>query len=118
MPPGTGTPVVGGLSTHQALHIVRGLQGINLVGMVLVEVTPAYDVSEMAALAGASIALDLLCLFATSQPVQQSPQGIFTSSLLVVLPVRIFSHRPVFYAYHLLIGKTSHLRCLPATFVY
>ena len=61
--PGTGTPVVGGLSTHQALQIIRGLEGINLVGMDLVEVAPAYDTSEITALAGATIALDLLCLF-------------------------------------------------------
>ena len=39
--PGTGTPVCGGLSTHQALEIVRGLKGINLVGMDLVEVALA-----------------------------------------------------------------------------
>jgi agmatinase len=38
--PGTGTPVCGGLSTHQALEIIRGLCGINLVGMDLMEVAP------------------------------------------------------------------------------
>ena len=62
--PGTGTPVIGGLSTHQARQILRGLTGINLVGMDLVEVAPAYDVSEITALAGASLALDMLCLYA------------------------------------------------------
>ncbi|WP_339670229.1 arginase family protein [Dasania marina] len=66
--PGTGTPAV--LST-KTLHIIRGLQGIKLVGMVLVEVTPAYDVNEMTALAGASIALDLLCLFAANKQASQ-----------------------------------------------
>ena len=65
--PGTGTPVVGGLSTHQALQILQGLKGINLVGMDLVEVAPAYDVSEITALAGASIALQQLCLFASAR---------------------------------------------------
>jgi agmatinase len=65
--PGTGTPVVGGLSTHQALQIIRGLEGINLVGMDLVEVAPAYDTSEITALAGATIALDLLCLFSSGE---------------------------------------------------
>ena len=62
--PGTGTPVVGGLSTHQALQIIRGLKGVNLVGMDVVEVAPAYDVSEITALAAATIALDILCLYA------------------------------------------------------
>lgn len=64
--PGTGTPVVGGLSTHQVLQIIRGLAGINLVGMDLVEVAPAYDVSEITALAGATIALDMLCLYSAN----------------------------------------------------
>jgi agmatinase len=62
--PGTGTPVVGGLSTHQALRILRGLGGMNVVGMDVVEVAPAYDVGEITALAGATVALNLLCLFA------------------------------------------------------
>ncbi|MEL6582264.1 MAG: agmatinase [Pseudomonadota bacterium] len=62
--PGTGTPVVGGLSTHQALTILRGLAGLNIVGGDVVEVSPAYDVAEITALAGATIALQLLCLYA------------------------------------------------------
>lgn len=61
--PGTGTPVVGGLSARQALQILRGLGGIKLVGMDLVEVAPAYDVSEITALAGATLALNMLCIF-------------------------------------------------------
>lgn len=62
--PGTGTPVVGGLSARQALQILRGLGGLNLMGMDLVEVAPAYDVSEITALAGATLALNMLCIFA------------------------------------------------------
>ncbi len=61
--PGTGTPVVGGLSAHQALKILRGLGGLNIVGMDLVEVAPAYDVSEITALAGATLALNMLCIY-------------------------------------------------------
>ena len=61
--PGTGTPVVGGLNVRQALKILRGLGGINLVGMDLVEVAPAYDVSEITALAGATLALNMLCIY-------------------------------------------------------
>lgn len=64
--PGTGTPVCGGLSTHQALEILRGIEGINLVGMDVVEVAPAYDVGEITALAGATLAAELLCLFAAN----------------------------------------------------
>jgi agmatinase len=62
--PGTGTPVCGGLSTYQALEILRGLAGINLVGMDVVEVAPAYDVGEVTALAAATLASEMLCLFA------------------------------------------------------
>ena len=62
--PGTGTPVVGGLTTAQALQAVRGLEGLDLVGMDVVEVAPAYDHAEITALAGATIAHDLLCLLA------------------------------------------------------
>lgn len=64
--PGTGTPVCGGLSTFQALEIIRGLAGINAVGMDVVEVAPAYDVGEITALAGATIAAEFLCLFAAN----------------------------------------------------
>jgi agmatinase len=64
--PGTGTPVCGGLSTHQALEIIRGLAGINLVGMDVVEVAPVYDVGEITALAGASLASEFLCLYAAN----------------------------------------------------
>jgi agmatinase len=56
--------VVGGLSARQALKILRGLGGINLVGMDVVEVAPAYDVSEITALAGATLALNMLCIYA------------------------------------------------------
>ncbi|MCB1948795.1 agmatinase [Nitrosomonas sp.] len=62
--PGTGTPVPGGLSTFQLLNIIRELKGVNLVGMDIVEVAPAYDHAEITALAAAQIAIELLCLYA------------------------------------------------------
>ncbi len=58
--PGTGTPVVGGLSTDKALKILRALKDLDIVGMDLVEVSPAYDHSEITALAGATIALEMM----------------------------------------------------------
>jgi len=60
--PGTGTPVCGGLSTWQAQTIIRGLEDIDIVGMDLVEVAPAYDHAEITALAGASLLMDFICL--------------------------------------------------------
>ena len=66
--PGTGTPVVGGFSTHDALRLVRGLAGLDIVGMDVVEVSPPYDHSELTALAAASIAQELLAAFASRFP--------------------------------------------------
>jgi agmatinase len=62
--PGTGTPEIGGLASWQAQAIVRRLVGLNFVGMDVVEVAPAYDVAEITALAGATMAWEYLCLIA------------------------------------------------------
>ena len=62
--PGTGTPVCGGLTTHQAIQIIRGLIGINLIGMDIVEVAPIYDVGEITALAGATLAMEMINTYA------------------------------------------------------
>lgn len=61
--PGTGTPVPGGLSSAQALSIIRGLTSIDMVGADVVEVAPAYDHADISALAAAHVASDLICLF-------------------------------------------------------
>ncbi len=58
--PGTGTPVIGGLTSDRALKLVRGLKDLNIVGMDVVEVAPAYDQSEITALAAATLALEML----------------------------------------------------------
>ena len=65
--PGTGTPVVGGLSSAQALGILRGLQPLDLVGMDVVEVAPAYDIAEITALAAATLAVQYLALLAAKR---------------------------------------------------
>ena len=65
--PGTGTPEVGGLATWQAQAILRLLTVISFVGMDLVEVSPAFDVAETTALAGATMAWEYLCLLAARQ---------------------------------------------------
>lgn len=62
--PGTGTPVCGGLTSHQAMSILRGLKGINIIGMDVVEVAPTYDVGEITALAATHLAMEMLYLFA------------------------------------------------------
>jgi len=60
--PGTGTPEVGGLATWQAQAIMRRLGGLQFIGMDLVEVCPPYDVAEITALAGATMAWEYLSL--------------------------------------------------------
>ena len=63
--PGTGTPVVGGLSSSRALRILQGISDLNFVGYDLVEVSPAYDHAEVTALAGASLMLQFLYMHAS-----------------------------------------------------
>jgi guanidinobutyrase len=60
--PGTGTVEIGGLTTWQALEIVRGCKGLNLVGGDLVEVSPPYDTSGNTALIGANLLYEMLCV--------------------------------------------------------
>ena len=59
--PGTGTVEIGGLTTIQALEIIRGCRGLNIVGGDLVEVSPPYDPSGNTALIGANLLFEMLC---------------------------------------------------------
>jgi len=65
--PGTGTPEVGGLMTWQIQAILRRLAGLNFIGMDVVEVAPAYDVSEITALAAATVVWEYLALAGSAQ---------------------------------------------------
>jgi agmatinase len=60
--PGTGTPEIGGLMTREALELLRGLIGIDMVGGDVVEVAPQYDATTNTAHAGAQMLFELLCL--------------------------------------------------------
>ncbi len=60
--PGTGTPEIGGLTTPQAMELIRGLRGLNIVGCDLVEVSPPYDPSGNTALTGANLMFELLSI--------------------------------------------------------
>ncbi|XP_006145325.1 agmatinase, mitochondrial [Tupaia chinensis] len=59
--PGTGTPEIAGLTPSQALEIIRGCQGLNVVGCDLVEVSPLYDLSGNTALLAANLLFEMLC---------------------------------------------------------
>ena len=64
--PGTGTPVVGGMTSFEAQQVLRGLRGLNVVGGDVVEVSPPYDTGGITALAGATMMFEILCLVAES----------------------------------------------------
>ena len=62
--PGTGTPEIGGMTTREAQQVVRGLQGLDLVGGDVVEVAPPFDPGGGTALVGATFMFEILCLLA------------------------------------------------------
>lgn len=65
--PGTGTPEPGGFSSYQMLQLMRGLKGLNLVGMDLVEVSPPYDHADTTAILAANLVFEYLCLVALNR---------------------------------------------------
>jgi agmatinase len=67
--PGTGTPEAGGLTSRELLAILRGFEGVNVVGADIVEVSPPFDHAEITSIAAAHAAYELLSLFA------RQPQG-------------------------------------------
>ncbi len=60
--PGTGTPEMGGLHSRELLRLIRGLNGINIVGADVVEVAPAYDHADITSLAAATLVFDMMGL--------------------------------------------------------
>lgn len=65
--PGTGTPVVGGLTSFEALNMMRSFRGLQFIGGDVVEVAPPYDHSEITSLLGAAIALEIAALIAIAR---------------------------------------------------
>jgi len=62
--PGTGTPEIGGITTREAQQLLRGLQGLDIVGGDVVEVSPPFDQSGNTALVGATMMFEILCVLA------------------------------------------------------
>jgi guanidinobutyrase len=60
---GTGTPEIAGLTTPQAIEIIRGCRGLDIIGGDLVEVSPPYDPSGNTALTAANLLFEMLCVF-------------------------------------------------------
>lgn len=66
-----GSPVPGGLTSYQALAVIRELKGVDFLGMDVVEVSPPYDHAEMTSNAAAMVAIELLCLKAWAKGARQ-----------------------------------------------
>lgn len=62
--PGTGTPVVGGLTSFEALNMMRAMSGLQFIGGDVVEVAPAYDSSDITSLLAATLAFEIAALIA------------------------------------------------------
>ncbi|XNM76575.1 arginase family protein [Escherichia coli] len=69
--------VIGGLTSDRAIKLVRGLKDLNIVGMDVVEVAPAYDQSEITALAAATLALEMLYIQAAKKG-EEAPDAMRT----------------------------------------
>ncbi len=65
--PGTGTPVVGGLTSFEALSVMSSFKGLRVIGGDVVEIAPPYDHSEITSLLGAAIALEIGALIAIAR---------------------------------------------------
>eukprot|EP00622_Pseudochattonella_farcimen_P001531 FR736254.1.p1 GENE.FR736254.1~~FR736254.1.p1 ORF type:complete len:119 (+),score=9.39 FR736254.1:39-359(+) len=65
--PGTGTPEIGGMNPLEAMELLRGLRGLDLVGADMVEVSPPFDHAQLTSIAGATIAYEELCLLAEAR---------------------------------------------------
>ena len=70
--PGTGTPEIGGITTHEAQRLLRGLRRLNLIGGDVVEVAPPFDQTGNTALVGASMMFEIMCLVADSLVVSRA----------------------------------------------
>lgn len=65
---------MGGITTVEAQRLLRGLQGLNLIGGDVVEVAPPFDPSGNTALVGATLMYEILCLLAESIAMRRSDQ--------------------------------------------
>jgi agmatinase len=66
--PGTGTPEVGGLTSYEALSLVRGLRRLDFVGFDLVEVAPQYDgPGQVTALLAVNLLFEFISLVALNR---------------------------------------------------
>jgi agmatinase len=60
--PGTGTPIPGGLTYHQAASVMRKLTPVDFVAMDMVEVSPPYDHADITSIAASALIMEYICL--------------------------------------------------------
>jgi guanidinobutyrase len=72
--PGTGVPEIGGLTTWQAMQVIRAFAGLNLVGADLVEVSPACDTNDVTSIVAAQLLFEIAAVFAVNQSTQRSAE--------------------------------------------
>ncbi|RUT30079.1 agmatinase [Arsenicitalea aurantiaca] len=60
--PGTGTPEIGGLTSMQAIELIRGCRGLDIVGADLVEVSPPFDTTGTTAITAANLLFEMACV--------------------------------------------------------
>ena len=60
--PGTGTPEVGGLTPREVQAVLRGLEGMDIIGGDVVEIAPQYDTSTNTAHVGGQVLFEILSL--------------------------------------------------------
>lgn len=78
--PGTGTPEIGGLTTREALELLRGLDGLDIIGGDVVEVAPQYDSTTNTAHAAAQMLFTLFCLAARARSAAKMTERLFSAS--------------------------------------
>ncbi|MSO77571.1 MAG: agmatinase [Alphaproteobacteria bacterium] len=81
--PGTGTPEIGGYSTYEAQKMLRGLQGLDLIGGDVVEVSPPFDPSGNTAIVGATMMFEILCILADARQRRANVRASPSSSMAV-----------------------------------
>ncbi len=73
--PGTGTPEVAGLTSREAIELVRGLVGFELVGADLVEVSPPYDHAGITSMLAANLLFEVISVLAATRTQTQETKG-------------------------------------------
>ena len=74
--PGTGIPESGGLTSREVLTLLKSMQGLPLVGLDVVEVSPPIDPSEATIFAALKIIMEYIALFAREK--QNSERGLIS----------------------------------------